>query len=299
MVHRFLGLVALMMALAGCASSNGGVAANRCDAIDNGDGTKTFKEIGLTVSRCVSGESWSNRTCPWHSSDGDWYSAMKEAGEQDHVFHQKRIWRMATRADIEVLGSCHYKRMGGEWVAELSADKEKAIVLEDGKFQEKQPITPTRSVVGIFVSGNNGSAQQTYERLMDESVRPYFAARKAAWEKKQAEQNTAWKARQANAEREHEALLRRQTAALSSAPKGTLLNCNTQEVVPVNTSLNTVSFACPSFGNVSFQTLQKHKWKLNSTERIKAQAASYREDAYGSNNWNGQGVVISIMVEKQ
>lgn len=98
---------------------------------------------------------------------------------------------------------------------------------------------------------------------------------------------------------EQEVVLRRQAVALSSSPKGTLINCNTQGVVRVNTSLNTVSFACPSLGNVSLQALQKNKWKLNSTERIQAaDAGSLTRDDY-DNNWNGVGVIISIMVEKQ
>lgn len=83
-----------------------------------------------------------------------------------------------------------------------------------------------------------------------------------------------------------------------NSPKGTQLNC-TSQVVPVNLSLNVVQLDCPGIGGTNFSELRKKKWKLLSTERISAQTDVYHENAYGMNQWNGRGVVISTLFEKQ
>lgn len=291
-----IGLLMLAVLLSGCATQGGQARPDQCASIDNKDDTFTFKESQITVQKCVHGQflhySGECRAAGMLGSNSAWFDVMRAAQHERSAGQKIGDWRIPTKGDLQVIGSCLNKR-NTYWTSTIANSGDKVLVYRNSRFEEEDPgMRSGRD--GLLIRGGSPVSQQAFAAVFADKVAPHLELERLAQAKKKAQEAAA-----ASLERERrDALSKREAAALATSPKGTIINCTTDSVVPVNTSINNVGFSCPALGRVSLQALQKSKWKITSTERIKAQASDYREDDYGMRNWNGSGVIISIMVEK-
>lgn len=221
-------------------------------------------------------------------------------------YPETRVWRIPSRADMEVIGKCLDPTIT-YWISERIGEPQvgkatMAYAYRNGTFVEVNEQEYGVGYSGIGISGGSPSELSAFAKIADDII------------VKMTEEDRTGKsfmkhsgtidfhvkriktAMGADAAREQK--IARQAALLGGQPKGTVWNCMS-ELVPVNMSINQVGFTCPNGEPLDLSLMQKYKWKITSTDRIKAQAENYRSDAYGMQNWNGSGVIISLMLEKQ
>lgn len=297
MKARILNTSLLMLAvlLTGCAATKSTPRVDRCASIDNGDGTVTFKQSGIVAQKCSYGSFFSSESGRCRAagmlgvSSKSWYDVMNSAEKSTN--QNTSDWRIPTKEDLEVIGSClGYETM---WTSTVANGGQKVLAYDRGRFVETSPAESS-GFSGILIRGGIPTSHETFLTAFTNNVEPYNVRRAQENERRIAEQKVA----EEKEEKRRKEIMKKQAAALASSSKGTVLNCTTDDVVPVNTSVNRTAFACPSLGRVNLEMLQKNKWKVTSTERIPAQADSWREDDWGQRGWNGRGVIISIMIEK-
>lgn len=220
----------------------------------------------------------------------------------------KQEWRIPSRADMAVIGKCldpkvtywTSERVGEALPISSYVGKHMMVyVYHDGSIVEENGWV---SYAGIAITGGDAAELGDFAKIadpvmaeMNEKDRTTKSFMKNSDTAKfyHERMRTEMGADAARAER-----IARQADLLGSPPKGTLWNCLTP-VVPVNTSINMAGFSCPSGAQMDLALMQKFKWKITSTERIRAQAEDYRSDSYGMKNWDGSGVIISLILEKQ
>jgi hypothetical protein len=292
-----ISLLVLSVLLSACMGTGGQIKKNQCASVNNDDGTITFKESQIVMKKCKHGLHFSQlyqecKLVGFFGLSSNWFDVMAAAKSESSIDKMKADWRIPTKEDMTVIGSC-LKSRETYWTSTLASNEGKVIVYLDGVFKDGIPDSASGQD-GLLISGGSPTSQQAFAAVFAEKVVPQLERQKLAYKKKNGEDATALNA----SIKRTEAIRKSEAIARTTSPKGTTINCTTDSVVPVNTSLNNVSFSCPSLGNVNANELRKSKWKITSTERIKSQASSYRLDDFGMKNWNGLGVIISIIIEK-
>jgi hypothetical protein len=69
--------------------------------IDNGDGTATNANLGLTWMRCSLGQTWQNDTCVGDASELNWQQALQTA--HGFVYADKSGWRVPNVKELASL----------------------------------------------------------------------------------------------------------------------------------------------------------------------------------------------------
>lgn len=271
--------------LAGCSSSPRPARTNMC-AYEKKDGNFVFKELGITMAECPYG-TWDHRTKECSGPAPDWRNAMHYIAQSGR---DKVSWHVPSRVEMEKLGQCLVPRFDYA-VAEIAPDG-KLLVYKDKRLVWSEAY----SVKTIYITGGDPAAQAAFEHLVKEQVSPGVLKKIAA----EKESERAWYAqRMYNPEEDPRVTAERLSIHSRNARKGTSLNCTSKEVVPVNWTLDSTNFVCPTIGTVTTEQLRKHNWKIAASERTPAQAMDFRSDDYGMDGWNGRGVSISISLEKR
>jgi hypothetical protein len=268
-------------------------ASGRCVPVKSGNGIAT---LGKSNIKMMDGQTMRNWT-----TDMEIIRSVCEAGCKGQP--ENRVWRIPSRADMEIVGNC-LDPQSSYWTSDKVENSDKVYVYRNGNFSEENPNEVGR-FKGIGITGGSPSALSNFAKIADEIIEK---SAKSARENpgdlgtlvhKHEVEFGVQRIAEVNAQDALRAQKNAQQAALlGGPPKGTIWNCMS-DVVPVNTSINLAVFSCPTVRPVNFVLMQKYKWKITSTERIPAQAENYRSDAYGMTDWNGNGVIISLMLEKQ
>ncbi|MBC7489822.1 MAG: hypothetical protein H7240_07495 [Glaciimonas sp.] len=221
---------------------------------------------------------------------------MLAASTYTGIDKKTKDWRIPTKNDMEQVGKCLNKN-ARIWTSERAVTDDGAIVYENGLYYENSAKDEIHNL-GMFVRGGNETSQKQFVAMIKNKIEPDIRRELAEVEKFYADRAIARQESEKLADAREREKLRREMKVIEESPKGTTINCTTNDVVPVNISINQIVFNCPLLGDARTDFLQKYRWKVTSTERIKVQTGTYNMDSYGTRNWNGNGVVISIMLEK-
>jgi hypothetical protein len=293
--------LSLCLLLAVSISNNVHAASNQCTPVKNGNGIITF---GTTKIKMIDYQI----PARWDTS----MAAVRSFCEKDCQANPgTQVWRIPSRADMAVIGKCLDPK-ATYWTSErvgealpLSSYVGKHMMVygyRDGSIVEENGWAGGIPYAGIAITGGAASELGDFARIAD----PVIAEMNEKDRTTKSFMNTSDTAKfyhermrtEMGADAARTERIARQAALLGNPAKGTLWNCLTP-VVPVNTSINKAGFSCPNGAQMDLALMQKYKWKITSTERIRAQAEDYRSDAYGMSNWDGSGVIISLMLEKQ
>lgn len=291
----------MCLILAASICGNAHAAASQCTPVKNGNGIVTF---GNTKIRMIDYQI----PARWDTSMATVRSFCEKDCKANPATQQ---WRIPTRADMAVIGKCldpkatywTSERVGEALpIASYVGKHMMVYAYRNGSIVEENGWASGIPYAGIAISGGGASELGDFAKLAD----PILAEMDEKDRAKKTFMNNGDTAKfyherirtEMGADAARAANLAQQGVLLGSPAKGTLWNCLTP-VLPVNTSINKASFTCPNGAQMDLAQMQKYKWKVTSTERIRAQAEDYRSDAYGMSNWDGSGVIISLMLEKQ